>query len=248
MENNYFSTYATTGSEPNSNSNSENSTKKVISIDPNLANLELLTSQLPSEAAMLLASMQNLIPKSTEAKINISDTSPDLSGIINASLLNQQPEQPTSMVRAVPEYFKEAHEKQQILEQFRKETNHLKKLTIYEVGIAMGIIVGKTKRDEVIEIMKSFSKFNLNSFEPFYFYNDLSVTIFFDENDDTVCELKFGNSYQGATSKGLFIGDPVEKALLMYGQPRMKSDRGAIWEKFAIFCERNMITSIRLQK
>jgi hypothetical protein len=60
--------------------------------------------------------------------------------------------------------------------------------------------------------------------------------------------LQFGDFYKGTTSKGLKIGDSVEKAIELYGAPRMKTPKGAIWPSFGVFCKHEHICTIRLQK
>ncbi len=202
-------------------------------------------SQLPPEAASLLASMNSSVQAQLPADLRakISETSPDLRNILNQSDL-----QPQAVVRSRPEFLQQAIEQQKAVENIKSETDFNKKFTIFEPGVALGIVVGKTLRKDVIEIMREFSKYSPMGNDLLYFYNDISLSIFFDDNDESVSELKFGSDYRGKTSKGLGIGDTVEKAIEIYGAPRMKSPKGAIWDKFAIFCEKGLITSIRIQK
>jgi len=97
--------------------------------------------------------------------------------------------------------------------------------------------------------MKPYSKikFNPSDSAPMFTYEDISFIVFFDD-DNVVVELNFGQDYKGATEKGLHVGDTIDKAIEIYGQPRMKSPRGAIWDKFGVFSKNNIIVSIRIQK
>lgn len=196
-----------------------------------------LTLDMPSEAAALLSLMQSQMPIA-----KVSSTFLDLNNVIEESTTG------SALVRQQPKELAEINKKREVAELRKTETNSIKKFAIdEELGIALGIIVGVTKKSQISEIMKLFSKFAPDENESLYFYNDLSLSIFFD-NDDIVSEMKFGNLYKGRTNLGLTIGDTVSKALELYGQPKLKSLKGAIWNKFAIFCEKDIITSIRIQK
>ena len=200
-----------------------------------------LTSYLSAEAADIL--------------LNIQKTTSSNSGnfekefIFNESVnIENQNFNQQLLIRQVPEVLQKALEQQKILEQIRQENNFIKKLTIYEAGIALGIVVGNSEKKEVIQIMKDFSKiiFSVDTAELILFYSDIALTVFFNDSE-TVKELQFSNNYKGETSKGLKIGDSIEKAIELYGNPRMKTSRGAIWNGFGVFCQNNFISSIRIQ-
>ncbi len=213
--------------------------KIIVSINGNKKDhtFDSLSLNMPSEAADLLALMQSqaLIKKS------VSTTSHDLKSIIESA-----PVESLSIVRKTPELVSSSLIKKDFIENIKSETDPIKKLMIDESGKALGIIVGNTKKQEVTEIMSNFSKNSPVDDGLSFFYNDLSVSIFFD--DDIVSEIKFGHLYKGSTIKGLFIGETVEKAIEIYGQPKLKSAKGVMWNKFAIFCEKNIISAIRIQK
>lgn len=120
---------------------------------------------------------------------------------------------------------------------------------IYEEGSFSGIIIGKSTKEDVIKIMGELSKdiYDISSHDPIHFYNDISVKIFF--NDQwLVSEIEFGKEFEGNTHKGLRIGDSLARAIELYGPPRMKSARGAMWEKFKVFCDEDgYIAMIKLQ-
>lgn len=199
--------------------------------------MDALTLNMPSEAATLLSLM-----KSQVTIDKISGTSLDLKSIIETDTTSS-----SALIRKVPDALAAVVEQRKLIDKIRYETNPEKKYMIDESGVALEIIVGSTKKSEIAEIMKFYSKSVPSNDEIFYFYHDLSLSIFFDY-DDIVSEMKFGSLYKGKTRKGLSIGDTVEKAIEIYGQPKLKSPKGAIWDKLAIFCEKNLITSIRIQK
>jgi CheY-like chemotaxis protein len=136
----------------------------------------------------------------------------------------------------------------QALKELRNAKNPEKKFTIYESGVGLGIIVGETKKPEVLTILNDYSFVNnyQNSANQIFFYEDISVNVLFDSND-TVEEISFGSSYPGATSSGIKIGDLIDKALKLYEAPKICTLKGAIWDNFAIFCASDrIITSIKI--
>jgi hypothetical protein len=131
-----------------------------------------------------------------------------------------------------------------------EEKNSLiKSFSIHEEGIFLGIIIGITSKEEVIKTMEEYSsiKFNINIVGSALFYDDISVNFYFDQCD-LVSELDFGNNFRGATTKGLRMGDSLEKAIEIYGAPRMKTSIGAIWDNMKIFSDNFSITGIRIRK
>lgn len=129
-----------------------------------------------------------------------------------------------------------------------EEINSLgKHFYIYEVGIFMGIIIGKSTKEKVLEIMKYNTGINLEqvSNEPIIYYNDISVNIYFDEFN-IVTELEFEEDFKGSTRKGLRIGDTLDRAIELYGEPKLKTTTGAIWDKLKIFYRDNVIIRIKL--
>lgn len=121
-------------------------------------------------------------------------------------------------------------------------------LTVHEEGMFLGIILGSTDKNTVINIMKDYSKvnYNLDCRDSILDYNDISVTIYFEDNIADMFE--FGKKFKGHTSKGIAIGAKLEKAIELYGAPKMKSPKGAVWSGFKVFCLDGEITSIKVQK
>lgn len=122
-------------------------------------------------------------------------------------------------------------------------------LTIYENGTALGITLGSTNRDEVVDIMKKFSQFDINSQikDRIISYDDLSVGIIFNDNDIAI-EMTFGNLYKGSTSKGISLGSKLENAIIAYGTPKVSTLNGLVWDNISLFSSDGIIiSSIRLK-
>lgn len=136
-----------------------------------------------------------------------------------------------------------------IVDKIRSETETFNKYTIYEEGVALEIILGKTTKNEVLKIMNNYSseKFKFDDVSQILIYQDLSLTILFSENE-IVSEMRFGKLYKGKTSKGLGIGDDIKKGLDIYGRPDVFTLKGAIWKNIALFTsDGNKISSIRIR-
>jgi hypothetical protein len=223
-----------------------------------LSDINIFSDSLPPEAARLLMNQLNMnaaenqppAPSVEDVKIKIQQTmSPEADNDIvkreiEAYLKAQKEE---SLVKTVPQHVQRALEQREALEQSRNEK--LKEFTIYESGVALGIVVGTTAKSEVINIMKYYSgiTFDLSDSTPIHCYSDLCIHVYYDDND-IVQELKFVNDYKGMTSKGLRLGDTIDRAVEIYNQPKMKSPKGAVWDRFAVFCDNSIINSIRIQK
>ncbi len=154
-----------------------------------------------------------------------------------------------SLVRSTSKHLEKAMAQKEALDKISQETDFKKKLTIYESGVVLGIVIGVSKKDEVSQIMNQYSSININPQyqNQMFFYDDLSLTILFNEYG-TVEELNFGSLYKGKTSMGIGIGDSIEKSIEVYGKPKICTIKGAVWENIAFFSQSvNYITSIRLR-
>jgi DNA-binding response OmpR family regulator len=153
------------------------------------------------------------------------------------------------LIRSRPRQIEKALEQREALEKLRQETKFLKKLTIYESGVAMGIVLGRSSKDEVIKTMKNFSRVNgeIQRENQMYFFDDISLTVLFNENE-IVEEFNFGRLYLGETERGIKINDPIEKAIEIYGKPKTCTIKGAVWENIAFFSLDSIyISSIRMR-
>jgi hypothetical protein len=203
--------------------------------------IESVTGKLPEEALKIIIIMKNINEISERvdnSNINVSFTSKglDLEGLPNDITLDE-----LRLTQDQAEVNKNVEP---------EDSGYLnsEKIINEEQGSFTGIVIGSTNRRKVIDLMGSYSKYNFEYFDKSrsFFYPDISVLITFD-NEGIVDELTFEQGYTGETTRGLSIGDTIEKAVSLYGQPYMRSSRGAIWNKFAVFSRENYITSIRLQ-
>ncbi len=128
-------------------------------------------------------------------------------------------------------------------------TSIVRSFNISEEGVFLGIIMGVTNKSQAIDTLSKYSsyKYDVETSENILTYDDISITIYFDD-ENVVNQLEFGKSFRGNTSKGLKIGDTIENAIALYGNPTMKSPKGAFWKNLKVFCSDGYITSIKLQK
>jgi len=126
---------------------------------------------------------------------------------------------------------------------------------LYENGIFSNITLGKTTSEEVIESMRAFNKSlvvneQINVFAYSYMYQDLDVTICFDENNISQ-EITLGKNFKGKTFRGLKIGDSLEKSVVLYGEPdkNVKTNMFKLfsWKNFTIFFQDDKTSHIRIR-
>lgn len=116
-------------------------------------------------------------------------------------------------------------------------------------GSALGITLGRTSKSEVLTIMKKYSNNSTNNTNmgKKFVYDDVSLTILFTDQK-IVKGLTFGKNYKGLTTKGIKVGDKMDLAIYLYGEPQYKTAYSCVWQEMAVFCdEPNIISSIRLQ-
>lgn len=189
-------------------------------------------------SSLLMKSMRMLDEKKNEEKQKVA---------IKNSLLTIPDK--NSPIKAEAKFLERILAKKNMIEKIKAETDPLKKLTIYEFGVALEIAIGRSDKKYVIETMKKYSRSDVslqlrnNTLK----YDDISVSIMFGERN-IVEEISFGANYVGATNCGVRIGDPLDKALKTYGKPQLSTMRGCVWENIAFFVDAfNIIETIRLR-
>jgi DNA-binding response OmpR family regulator len=193
----------------------------------------------PSEIT-IRTSISELLKKATNIKDEITQEEKEAAEAEN---------QNKDLVRAKPAYLQKAVVLGDALEKIRNEGDPVKKMTIYESGVALGIVIGRSNKNEVIQEMKNYSsaKGELQRTNQMFFFDDISLTIMFNEKD-IVEEFNFGPLYQGETSQGIKISDPIEKAIKVYGKPKACTVKGAVWDNIAFFSNDNRsISTIRIR-
>ena len=204
----------------------ENEGVKKIVIDPSM--MASMSNGMPPDAMALMQQMMGATqPQQNEDKSEWSMKSQ--AAILMQQMMNQQvkadPNAGTGLVRKESEIMQKAMEN-------ISETS----LAInIESSCILGLFVGSTKKDEVVERMKTVSKvsYDNNLQESIFYYTDLGVNFFFNE-EDIINEIEFTEKYKNKTTQGLKIGDVIDKAIEVYGAPRMKSAKGAIWNRFSV--------------
>jgi DNA-binding response OmpR family regulator len=188
--------------------------------------------------SLLMKSMRLLDEKSNNEKIK---------SVMKMNLPTFDSETPT--VKAEAKFLEKILAKKTIIEKIKNETDLIKKLTIYEFGVAMEIAIGRSDKNYVIETMKKYSNTDVTSQirKNSLNYHDISVNIVFDERD-VVEEIDFGVNYMGSTNCGVSIGDTIDKPIKVYGKPQLSTMRGYVWENIAFFADAfNIIETIRLR-
>lgn len=153
------------------------------------------------------------------------------------------------LVKSRSKIVQKALNKKKDLEEFLLEENSLKKLTIYISGVALGIVIGRTTKFEAIEQLKKFSKLDLEPqiMNKVIMADDITVTVLFNDKN-IVEEMVFGKFYRGSTKEGVKIADTLEKAIIIYGKPKLCTIRGAVWDNIAFFSNDNKtISSIKIK-
>lgn len=156
------------------------------------------------------------------------------------SLLNTSTAE-THMVRKKSELLEKAE--QQIRSRNRFDLD-------IENCAVLDLFVNLSTKKNVINTLKTLSTVNYDdNTESIFYYTDVGLNFFFDE-DDIITEVEASEKYRHPTTKGLKIGDSVSKAFEIYGAPKMKSAKGAIWEHFSVILrdKTDEIHLIRLKK
>jgi hypothetical protein len=121
------------------------------------------------------------------------------------------------------------------------------------IGLIVGestksIIVGGHNRSHVFQFMKDYSSsIDIYTTGSNLDYKDIDITVYFDDSD-IVTSISFGSDFIGSTVKGLKIGDSVEAAIKIYGEPDIKNAELCSWNKFKIYFRNNKIISFKIHR
>ncbi|MEK7432386.1 MAG: response regulator [Cyanobacteriota bacterium] len=173
----------------------------------------------------------------------------DLNNKITGNSEKDKKEVPTStsLVRALPDYLEKALYEKKALEAIQNETDMKKKMTIYENGVVLEIILGKSVKSDVISVMKKYTHLAPADTGQMLLFDDITVNVLFNEAGFAE-EINFGIGYIGKTSHGVGIGDSLEKAIATYGKPKIGTMKGVVWDNIAFFSQDSKrITSMRMR-
>jgi hypothetical protein len=216
----------------------EEGVKKIVFNSGNFS-FDVLRDSIPSEAAKMISQM--IKQEMPEAKGHLPIEAQELMQQIANTGFIQPNEQEVGLVRKRSDELERA-------------MNQIASVDRYQIDIEnstlTGLTLNKSTKTDVINEMKSMSKidYNNNFQEAIFYYTDAGISFFFDENN-VISEVEIDSKYKKTTTMGLKIGDPLERAIELYGTPRMKSAKGAIWNRFSILMEdrQNAIRLIRLK-
>jgi len=123
--------------------------------------------------------------------------------------------------------------------EFNNYTINENKKTVY------GLEIGKTKKEDILKVLKSNDLVKINKNSKIWKLTDLGLTLYF-SNWDILEEIIISSPFKGKTLKGLCIGDSIEKAIKLYGEPKIKSLVSAFWNNFSIFIKDDIIVGIKI--
>lgn len=116
-----------------------------------------------------------------------------------------------------------------------------------ENGI-FGIKIGKSTKQDVSKAMSMICKYiEYEITKRVFRYDEIGISYSFDDNN-IVHEIYFSYPFSGCTTKGLKIDDSIEKAIKIYGNPKVKTPSAATWNNLSVFLNEGIITTIKLRE
>lgn len=220
----------------------EEGIRKIV-VDPSMLD-NLSQESVSPDLTELMSQMMGAV-KSTD---NIDNKSfgihSEAAALMQQMLKNKVEENPNAgsdVVRKRPDYLEKAIKEAESRDRF---------LLDIENSSVLDLFLNKSTKQDVINTLKTLSKvdYTQNIQEPIFYYTDIGLTFYFDEND-LLNEIEVDEKYKRSTTLGLKVNDTLDKAIELYGPPRMKSAKGGIWNKFSIIMRdrSNEIMIIRLK-
>jgi len=196
-------------------------------------------SSLPMDGVLLVEQLQEAEKVTQQQQEILTNLPPEAAALMQQMMMAQES---TSMIKVIPKEIEEALKKKKRI----PPENPL--LIDIENSSILGLYINESTLDEVLETLKNFSSisYEKNKKEAVHYYTDIGINIFFDQ-DNIVNEIEIGEKYKHPTTKSLKIGDTLEQAVEFYGNPRMKSAKGAIWNRFSVIFEDKKINILRLK-
>jgi len=173
-------------------------------------------------------------------QFNVENLPPEVAMLMKQMVsIQSDPNAGVSVIRKRPEYLEKAISDIESRDRFEIDIENC---------AVLDLCVNKNNKDDVIKNLKTLSKANYdgNKNESIFYFTDIDIAFYFDENG-IIDEIEIGEKYKHSTTKGLKIGDTLEKAIEIYGNPRMKSAKGAIWNRFSVLMDAKEIRLIRLK-
>jgi len=194
---------------------------------------------LPMDGLTLVGQLEESSKMAKEQKKILSDLPAEARELMKQLVATQES---MAMIKIVPKEIEEAlNRKKRMLPE-----NPL--LIDVENSTLFGLFLNESTLGNVLETLKNYSSisYEKNKSEAIHYYMDIGVNIFFNQ-DNFISEIEIREKYKHPTTKGLKVGDTLEKAIELYGNPRMKSAKGAIWNRFSVIFDDKKISVIRLK-
>lgn len=215
--------------------------RKIV-VDPSM--IASMAQGGAADAAALMQQMMGAV--STEQSSIPAGLPPEAAALMQQMLSGNQkveenPDAGLDMVRKRPEFLEKALKDAESRDRFLVDIDN---------SSVLDLVLKKSTKSDVVNALKTLSNANYqdNMQEGIFYYTDVGLAFYFDGND-CINEIEVDEKYRRTTTKGLKINDPLEKAVELYGPPRMKSAKGAIWNKFSVLMRdrANEIMLIRLK-
>lgn len=137
----------------------------------------------------------------------------------------------------------------QIIDFNKPKTKKSEGFLINENGTFLDLVVNVSNKKDVLDKMKNISIYDIKENDDglVYNYDDVGIVFYFNYSG-IIREIVFDNVFKGKTEKGLHVGDSIEKAIELYGEPLSKTEMSLIWPKLSLFFYQGKVTYIRIQK
>lgn len=213
--------------------------RKIV-VDPSMME-NMLSNPASAEAGLLMQQLMGNAHNNSPTANLPSEAAALMQQMLGNQKVEEDPNAGVDMIRKRPEFLEKAIHDAQSRDRFEIDIEGSSVLDLY---------VNKSTKQDVVNTLKTLSKvsFENSMQEAIFYYTDIGLSFYFDEND-VINEIEVDEKYRRKTTKGLKTGDPIEKAIELYGAPRMKSAKGAIWNTFSILMgdRENEIRKIRLK-
>lgn len=130
----------------------------------------------------------------------------------------------------------------------------VEKFIVYTQGYLLGIILeGSTNKsiiingnnkEYIINFMKDYSNIKLNETQDLTIdYEDIGIRFMFND-ENTLIAIGLTDNFLGKTLAGLKIGDSVNKAIQIYGEPQEKDENYLMWDNIQIIEQENIVKAL----
>ncbi len=111
-----------------------------------------------------------------------------------------------------------------------------------------GIKIGQTSKKDAYTCIRYRlrEEVHFNSNSMFQAFPEIGISMYFSDKD-IIDEIVITKPFTGITTKGLRIGDSMEKAIEYHGEPKIRSLVSAFWSDFSVFIKDEIVESIKLR-